>query len=64
MKKMMVVIAACAAAAGTLFWLRGGDLGRMRDKAKHAMGQAEREVGDVIDEMSSVPAYVPAPAVP
>jgi hypothetical protein len=61
-KKMMVLIAACAGAAGTLFWLRGGDLGQARDKAKHAMGRAEERMGDMRDEMSSAPAYVPADA--
>ena len=53
----MVLIAACAGAAVTLFWLRGGDLGQVRDKAKHAMGRAQEEMGDMMDEMSSEPAY-------
>lgn len=60
MKRMMVLIAACGGAAGALFWLRGGDLGRVRDKAKHAVGRAEERMEHMMDEMSSTPAYVPA----
>lgn len=52
MKKIMVLLAACAGAAGTFFWLRGGvDIGRVRDRAKYAMGRAEGEARDMMDEM-------------
>lgn len=58
---MMVLIAACAGAAGALFWLQGGDLGQVRDKVKRAVGRAEEDMGEIIDEVSSVPAYASDP---
>ena len=58
---MMVLLVACTGAAGVLFWLQGGDLGQVMDKLKRAMGRAEDEMGEIMDEMSSVPAYASDP---
>jgi hypothetical protein len=63
-KKMMFLLAACAGGAGTFLWLRGGgDLGQMKNKAKHAMGRAEDELDERLDDRSqtdgSAPGYVP-----
>ena len=63
---MMVLLGAAAGAAGTLYFMRsGGDLNQVKEKAKDAMGRAEREVGHLTDEMSagkdhSIPGYSPA----
>lgn len=55
----MVLTAACAGAAGVLYWLRGANLGQMRDRAKHAVRRAEENMGQMVDEMSSAAAYPP-----
>jgi hypothetical protein len=43
-KSIIVLLAACAGAAG-FFWLRGGgDLGQMKGAAKNALNHAEDEI--------------------
>lgn len=47
MKRLILLIGACAGAA-TFVWLRGGgDLAQLKDKAKRAVSNAENELDNV-----------------
>ena len=48
MKRMIFLLGAAAGAAATVVWLKsGGDIGQLKQKAKHAMSDVENEFDNV-----------------